>query len=114
MDGVIVDSEPAHQENERWMFDSLNLKISEEEHKNYVGTSAMDMWTRIIALHGLDKKPGELLEMGRNRYLQILKEKGRVPASAWRDRLDRPPGEKPIQFTACLVGHQKNHPGRAG
>ena len=78
LDGVIVDSEPVHQENERWMFEQLGLTLTEEEHKNYIGTSAIDMWKQVIAIHDLNKKPEELLEMGRNRYLQMLKKEDRI------------------------------------
>ena len=73
MDGVIVDSEPVHQENERALFRELGLEISDEEHSSYIGTSAMDAWKMIIEKHNLDKTPEELLVLGRNRYLDMLK-----------------------------------------
>ena len=78
MDGVIIDSEPIHQQLEVEMFFDLGLSISEEEHSSYVGTSAIDMWTLIREKHVLSKTPEDLLLYGRKRYWQAL-EKGKVP-----------------------------------
>ncbi len=78
MDGVIIDSEPTHQKLEFEMFSELGLYISEEEHKSYVGTSSVDMWTKIKAKHGLKKTPEELLLYGRAKYWEAL-DQGRVP-----------------------------------
>jgi HAD superfamily hydrolase (TIGR01509 family) len=78
MDGVIIDSEPVHQQLEIEMFQDLGLQISDEEHSSYVGTSAMDMWTLIRERHVLNKSPEELLLYGRKRYWEAL-DGGRVP-----------------------------------
>jgi HAD superfamily hydrolase (TIGR01509 family) len=78
MDGVIIDSEPTHQKLEFEMFDELNLHISDEEHKTFVGTSAIDMWTRIKKNHSLGKTPEELLLYGRAKYWDAL-DQDRVP-----------------------------------
>ena len=78
MDGVIIDSEPIHQQLEFEMFAELGLHISEEEHKDYIGTSAIDMWTKIGERHNLTKSPKELLFYGRKKYWKSLDE-GKVP-----------------------------------
>ena len=78
MDGVIIDSEPIHQQLEFEMFAELGLHISEEEHKDYIGTSAIDMWTKIGERHNLTKSPKELLLYGRKKYWKSLDE-GKVP-----------------------------------
>ena len=78
MDGVIIDSEPIHQELEIEMFRELGLNISDEEHLNYVGTSALDMWNKIKENHELKKTPEELLLYGRQRYWDAM-EQNRVP-----------------------------------
>lgn len=78
MDGVIIDSEPIHQKMEFEMYQELGLNISDEEHKNYVGTSSIDMWTMISQRHALNKTPEELLIYGREKYWEALDE-GRVP-----------------------------------
>lgn len=78
MDGVIIDSEPTHQKLEFEMFAELGLHISDEEHKTFVGTSSIDMWTRIKENHDLKKTPYELLMYGRKKYWDAL-DQGRVP-----------------------------------
>jgi HAD superfamily hydrolase (TIGR01509 family) len=81
MDGVIIDSEPIHQKLEFEMYDELGLEISPEEHKNYVGTSSVDMWNMIRENHGLSKTPEELLLYGRAKYWEAL-DQNRVPLVA--------------------------------
>ncbi len=77
MDGVIINSEPVHQQIESDMFAELGLNISEEEHKNFVGTSGMDMWLQISSRYHLTKSPAELLIDGRKRFWNAL-ENGKV------------------------------------
>lgn len=48
MDGVLVDSEPFHVQNEKLMFSRLGLHISDEEHARYMGTATDVMWEQII------------------------------------------------------------------
>lgn len=78
MDGVITDSEPVHQQLEHEMYQTLGLNIHEEELKNYVGTSSIDMWTSIGQKYGLDKTPEEMLHYGRQKYWDALAS-GAVP-----------------------------------
>jgi len=78
MDGVIIDSEPTHQKLEFEMFAELGLTISDEEHKTFVGTSSIDMWTRIKKNHTLNKTPEELLLYGRAKYWEAL-DKNQIP-----------------------------------
>jgi beta-phosphoglucomutase-like phosphatase (HAD superfamily) len=72
MDGVLIDSEPVHQHNERQIFRELGIEVTEEEHKSYVGSSARDSWERLVQKHGIHKTVDDLLEMGRCRYLDQL------------------------------------------
>jgi beta-phosphoglucomutase-like phosphatase (HAD superfamily) len=78
MDGVIIDSEPTHQQLEFEMFAELGLNISNEEHQAYVGTSSNDVWTKIGERHQLNKTPEELLLYGREKYWEALAN-GQVP-----------------------------------
>lgn len=48
MDGVLVNSEPFHVENEKRMFKKLGLDISDKEHAGYMGTATDVMWANII------------------------------------------------------------------
>lgn len=72
MDGVIIDSEPVHQRLEFEMYEELGLNISEDEHKEYVGTSSSDMWEKIKRRHHINLHPEELLLYGRKKYWLAL------------------------------------------
>ena len=52
MDGVLVDSEPFHIQNEKMIFKKLGLDISDEEHTGYMGVATDVMWKMIVS----DKK----------------------------------------------------------
>jgi beta-phosphoglucomutase family hydrolase len=47
MDGVIVDSEPAHLRVCLRLFKDMNIDISEEEYKKFIGVSNTSMWTTL-------------------------------------------------------------------
>jgi HAD superfamily hydrolase (TIGR01509 family) len=72
LDGVIIDSEPIHFRLEEELFKELGISVSFEEHNSYVGTSSINMWQAIVKKHALKYKPGELEELGRDRYLNYL------------------------------------------
>lgn len=78
MDGVIIDSEPIHQQLEDEMFAEQNLVITEEDHKDFVGTSSIDMWTKIGKKQKLNSSPQELLILGREMFWKTL-EKDEIP-----------------------------------
>jgi HAD superfamily hydrolase (TIGR01509 family) len=78
LDGVIINSEPVHQRLEYEIFEELGVSIPAEVRNSFVGTSSMDMWTKIIQMYSLNKTPVELISMGRGRYLEVVKT-GRVP-----------------------------------
>jgi beta-phosphoglucomutase family hydrolase len=54
LDGVIVESEDAHIEAEREIFQKYNVKISAEELHTYTGTMAKVMFTELIAKYKLN------------------------------------------------------------
>jgi beta-phosphoglucomutase family hydrolase len=60
MDGVLVDSEPFHVQNEKMMFEKLGLDISDEEHAGYMGTATDVMWEQIIRNKNLSLDVAEL------------------------------------------------------
>ena len=60
MDGVLVDSEPFHVQNEKMMFKKLGLDISDEEHAGYMGTATDVMWEQIIRNKNLSLDVAEI------------------------------------------------------
>lgn len=72
MDGVIVDSEPIHMKIEQELFHELGLEITTEEHWQYVGTSAHEMWEDITHKYQLPVYADEILAKKQRRYLEHL------------------------------------------
>jgi beta-phosphoglucomutase family hydrolase len=72
MDGVIIDSEPAHVKLENEIFKEYGIFIDEEEHNSFVGTTSHYMWRTIKNKYKLSQSLEELVENDRNRYFQML------------------------------------------
>jgi beta-phosphoglucomutase len=62
MDGVLVDTEPLHVQNEKRMFRKLGLDISDEEHAGYMGIASDVMWKQIISKRNLPLDVTEMAE----------------------------------------------------
>jgi beta-phosphoglucomutase len=62
MDGVLVDTEPLHVQNEKRIFKKLGLDISEEEHAGYMGIASDVMWKQIISKRSLSLDVAEMTE----------------------------------------------------
>jgi HAD superfamily hydrolase (TIGR01509 family) len=73
MDGVIINSEPIHQECERKIFDLLKISVSEEEHNSLVGATDETMWNRLGKLHHLPITVSEAITLKKSLYLEYLK-----------------------------------------
>lgn len=74
MDGVIVDSEPHHEQ--------AFLEVVREigyggragvEFADYVGRSDQELWRDFVAIHRPPHSPEELLEMKRSRVLALIR-----------------------------------------
>jgi len=78
MDGVLIDSEPIHYEIENRLFDQLGIAVSDDVHRNYLGTSAEFMYADLKSRFGLSASISELMEFGESftcdyfRQLQVL------------------------------------------
>lgn len=64
MDGVLIDSEPVHYEIENRLFDQLGITVSDEAHRNYLGTSAEFMYADLKSRFGLPGTVNELMQFG--------------------------------------------------
>ena len=83
MDGVLVDSEPFHVQNEKLMFHKLGLDISDEEHARYMGTATDVMWEQIIRERNLS------LDVAETTMQTIQQE---IPYFQSFDKIDPMPG----------------------
>jgi beta-phosphoglucomutase family hydrolase len=81
MDGVLVDTEPYHYENENLMFQQLGLHISDEEHARFTGVATNLMWQNILESRKLPYSWEELTEMTIKQCHGILKSLEHLPPS---------------------------------
>jgi HAD superfamily hydrolase (TIGR01509 family) len=63
MDGVIVDSEPAHYNADTALFKKLGIKLSNEERALFLGVSSEWMWNYILAKYSLKVSLQEILSL---------------------------------------------------
>jgi HAD superfamily hydrolase (TIGR01509 family) len=88
MDGVIIDSEPIHQKCEKIIFQTLNIRISKEEHDTYIGSTDEMMWLQIACKHRLSINIADIIRLKKSIYLEQLKKRMHL---------------KPIQYVKQLI-----------
>jgi 3-phosphoshikimate 1-carboxyvinyltransferase len=74
MDGVIVDSEEYHLRSYNLAFSELGLKLTENDFKNYFGSSAREIVARIFEKHGIKKNNLEYARIKDEKYREIIKD----------------------------------------
>lgn len=62
MDGVLIDSEPIHNQINDIVFRELELEITETEYESFVGTSNKDMWTILKEKYNLSQPLEDLMK----------------------------------------------------
>ncbi len=75
MDGVIIDSEPLHYQVDDLIFRELNISISYEERRSFVGIDNRRMWTGIKKNYNLKESVNELIKLSdsmRNSFFRDL------------------------------------------
>jgi HAD superfamily hydrolase (TIGR01509 family) len=88
MDGVIIDSEPIHQELQYQLFEIYNINISKDQYQQFIGRSSKNMWQELIAQHSLSVTVEEVLKQDVKLY---------------HERLKSDPGLKPIAGIPDLI-----------
>ena len=78
MDGVLVDSEPFHIQNEKMMFKKLGIDISDEEHAAYMGAATDVMWEQIIRNKNLTLDVAETTALTIRESLPFLRSLPRI------------------------------------
>lgn len=90
MDGVLVNSEPHHVKIEQKLFASVNLKISREEHKTYLGKSPEQMWDEVLRKHDIPYSAKDLAEKNTEEILKYFSEINEIgPEPGLRELLDQ-------------------------
>lgn len=70
MDGVIIDSEPIHEEIERGLLEELGGKFDREFHHSLVGTTDHSMWTTYKKKFHLEPSVEEMVRMKKERFIK--------------------------------------------
>ncbi len=74
MDGVIVDSEPRHEQAFREVFEELGYgQTHGMDFPHYYGRSDQALWVDFIAKHRPPRSLDELTEMKQRRFLEIIR-----------------------------------------
>ena len=81
MDGVLVDTEPFHYENENRMFQKLGLEVTDEEHVRFVGVATDRMWQHLVESRSLPYSVAELTAMTIRQGIEILNSLESLPPS---------------------------------
>lgn len=72
MDGVLIDSEPAHQQIFKKVFEELNLDFSAAYHHTLVGMAAVPMWEKIRSDFQIQTDARELMNFHKEfMYVEI-------------------------------------------
>jgi beta-phosphoglucomutase-like phosphatase (HAD superfamily) len=78
MDGVIIDSEPLHQECERMIFGMLGITVTQDQHNYLVGATDETIWSGIVEQYQLPFSVQEIIRLKKSLYLDFLKKKGGI------------------------------------
>ena len=79
MDGVIVNSEPLHQECEREIFRELDISLTQEEHDRFLGVSGSDMWKQVIDRFDLKESVEYLVDIQNDCFIKKLEKSNPLP-----------------------------------
>lgn len=76
MDGVLIDSEPIQHRLETVLFSELGFKLSETEHKAFLGINNFEMVSSLKARFGFAESIDQIVSEIRQRYLLELSSNG--------------------------------------
>ena len=74
MDGVIIDSEPIHEELSRSFFVELGLNLSDEELNSFTGQSGKNIFGYLKNEYGLSQSVDWMLNRATERFLSHLEQ----------------------------------------
>jgi HAD superfamily hydrolase (TIGR01509 family) len=79
MDGVLVDTEPIHTEIEQRQFRMNGISLTDEEHRQFMGTTSENMWREIGRMKQLKVSVEELIEQNKAESIQLFTEISEIP-----------------------------------
>lgn len=82
MDGIVIDSEPLHEEAQRAVFRDFDLDVPDSVLPSFKGMTEVDVFTRIVLDFGRDGADVDTLVAAKERaYRQLLEEVTLVPGA---------------------------------
>lgn len=72
MDGVIIDSEPLHEQAQKAYCRQLGFTLSAEEKQSFIGTSSKNMWQTLKERYRLTWSVDELCRQNLKAYFEVL------------------------------------------
>lgn len=87
MDGVVINSEPMHEQIELEVAAGFNIHIDQARMKKYVGMRSKDVWAAIIKEDGLDLKPEQIIEVADKQKVKYIEDNKLEPIDGIRELL---------------------------
>lgn len=72
MDGVLIDSEPLHDQVQRRFARELGIELSPDFFDRFRGVDGRTFWSYVVDQHGLELSVEDLLEEDRDRYIAAI------------------------------------------
>lgn len=72
MDGVIIDSEPLHQEIEKELLEELGGKMTRKDQQGFVGTTDHYMWSTVKERFNLTPTVDEMIASKKKRFMDQI------------------------------------------
>jgi len=74
MDGVIIDSEPIHLQQNQELFHKWQLNLEKDINLTLIGTNSNFKWKKLKKLYNLPMTVADLIKLDRGNYLKHLKD----------------------------------------
>ncbi|MFB6272689.1 MAG: HAD family hydrolase [Salinibacter sp.] len=80
MDGVLINSEPLHDQVQRQFARELGIELSPDFFKQFRGVDGWTFWSYVVAEYDLELSVDELLEEDRDRYIAAIESDADIKA----------------------------------
>ena len=79
MDGVLVDTEPIHIKIEKRQFKMNGISLTDEEHRQFLGTTSENMWREIGRMKQLKVSVEALINQNKTESILHFREQSEIP-----------------------------------
>ena len=107
MDGVIINSEPLHQECERELFHKRDIFLTQEEHDQFLGVSGFYMWKQLVEKFNLKESVERLVEIQDTCFIKKLEKLKYLPIIKGVESLIKDLSEKNVMLILASSSSQR-------